>query len=434
MSDLLALKKRLNLRKNVSFAVGEFAINMALLFFSYRLIILQGGLEAVGVWATLYAWTNLIRLGDAGVAGAAARFLALWDITKEPKRIRAHGETALLTNVAQFGLLTLIGYTAISPFVNAIVGEAHAAEALAILPYMMLSFFLLNVCGTVLGILQGLHLGYRRSQLSVLGTSIQLAAVFALVPTHGLLGLALAQILQHAVIAIIGWSMARRLMGSRYLPMHFDWSAFLNMLGFSIKAQVVNIANGLLEPVSKILVGHFGGMAAQGVYELAFKTVLLPRNFIGSAANATIPAATALFQENQQELRRLYTRTFRITATYMGIATLALITVAPAASTLWLGRVDGIYWLYVGILAVGFSFSALGAPAFILGIASGRLRANIIVSITTLSTLAVLGTVLGMLAAGDGVVIALCFSYMLFAILMLTMNSPGRVLSEKPPP
>lgn len=422
MIELPSLKQRLNLRKNVSFALGEFVLNMALLFFSYRLIILQGGLEAVGVWATLFAWTNLIRLGDAGVAVAAARFLALWDITKEPERIRAYGETALLTNVVQFGLLTLIGYYAISPFVGSIVGEAHAAEALAILPFMMFGFFLLNVSGTVLGILQGLHLGYRRSQLSVLGSSIQLAAVFALVPTHGLLGLALAQILQHAIIVFIGWSMARRLMGSRYIPTRFDWLAFLGMLGYSLKAQVVNIANGLVEPVSKILVGHFGGMATQGLFELAYKTVLLPRNLIGTGVTAMIPAMTALFQEDRAELRRLYSRAFHVSAWSMGVAALTLIVLAPIPSWLWLGRVDESYWLYISLLAGGFFLNVLGLPAYVIGMVSGYMRNNIIVTLGALGALLVVGYVLGLRFGSDGAVISSAGTIGLLGVIIMFLN------------
>src|SRR5690349_4945120 len=40
---------RFNLRKNVVFAVLEFVVNLGLVFFSYRLVILQGGLAALGV-------------------------------------------------------------------------------------------------------------------------------------------------------------------------------------------------------------------------------------------------------------------------------------------------------------------------------------------------------------------------------------------------
>lgn len=422
MSEYSTINQRLNLRKNIVFAVGEFVINMALLFFSYRLILLQGGLEAVGVWATLYAWINLIRLGDAGVAGAAARFLALWDIKEESERIRAHGETALLTNVAQFGLLSLIGYAAISPFIGGIVGETHVADAQEILPYMMLGFFLLNVSGTVLGILQGLHLGYRRSQLSVLGTLIQLAAVFALVPIHGLLGLALAQILQHAIIGIVGWLIVRRLMNSSYLPTQFEWPAFQCMVGYSLKAQVVNIANGLIEPVSKMLIGHFGGMATLGIYELAYKTVLLPRNLIGTGITAMVPAMTALFNEDRTELRRLYARAFRLSVLSMGIAAVALIVFAPIPSWFWLGRVDNTYWFYVSLVACGSFLNSIGIPAYTIGMASGHMRHNIIVTIATLVGLFVFGYLLGLSFGGHGAVVATAFSIGLIGISIKVLN------------
>jgi O-antigen/teichoic acid export membrane protein len=398
--------QRLNLRKNVRFAIAEFAINMALVFFGYRLIIQQSGLEAVGVWATLYAWTSLIRLGDTGVAGAAARFLALWDATKERHRIRTHSETALITNIVQFGALALIGYVALSPFAGRIVGSSHAAEAEKILPWMMLGFFLLNISGTVLGVLQGLHLGYRRSQLAILGTAIQLASVFALVPAYGLLGLAVAQIVQHGAVIILGWSLARREIEGNLVLLRFNVPAFRAMLGYSVKAQVVNIANGLMEPLAKMLVGHFGGMATQGLFELAWKTVLLPRNLVGSGVTATIPAMTTLFHEGREELHQLYARVLRLSALSMGAAALALILLAPLLSLLWLERVDASYCLYVTLLTGGFFFNVLGIPAYVLGMASGHMRNNIVITLATLVGLSVGGVVLGHLYGGIGAVVA----------------------------
>lgn len=404
MSEGNSIINRLNIRKNVYFALGEFSINVALVFFGYRLLIDQGGLEAVGVWATLYALVNIVRLGDAGVAVAATRFLALWDISKERNRIRVHAETALITNVVQFGVLSLAGYFVMLIFAGRMVGADHVAEAENILPWMFFGFFLLNVSGTVLGLLQGIHQGYRRSQLSVFGTAIQLGAVLVLVPSHGLMGLAIAQILQHGAVTILGWRMARREMGSGILPTGFDASAFRTMLGYSIKAQVVNIANGLVEPVAKLLVGHYGGMATQGLFELAYKTVLLPRNLIASGVTATIPAMTTLFHEGREELRRLYARAVRLSSVAMGLAALALCILAPVPSQLWLGRVDTTYWLYVGLLAVGFFCNALGIPAYVLSMASGHMRSTILVTTGTLVGLLVSGILLGEMFAGTGAV------------------------------
>jgi O-antigen/teichoic acid export membrane protein len=404
VSELEHPLKRLNLRKNVLFAVGEFAINAILLFVGYRLLIEQGGLEAVGVWSTLYAWTNLIRLGDAGVAGAATRFLALWDVRHEQARLRSYGETALLTNIAQFSVLSLLAYVALSPSLDRITGTAHAAQAAAVLPWLLLGFFLLNVGGTVQGMLQGLHLGYRRSQLSIAGTAIQLAAVLILVPTLGLKGLAWAQILQHGTISIVGWLLVRRRLGGGMVPHRFDAAAFRDMLSYSLKAQVVNIANGFVEPLSKMLVAHFGGMKVQGLYELAYKTVLMPRNLVATGVTATIPSMATLSRENPEQLRALYNRAFRLSSRLMAAATVAVIALAPVPSFLFLGRVDTTYWLYVAFLVVGFLGNVIGMPAYVLGMAAGHMRYNMAATLVTVCALAALGFLAGKAFGGTAVV------------------------------
>jgi O-antigen/teichoic acid export membrane protein len=425
VSNYVALK-HLNMRRNAIFAMCEFAINMALVFFGYRLLIHQGGLEAVGVWATMYAWTNIIRLGDAGFAGAAARFVALFDVDKEPHRVRTYGETALLTNVAQFALLAVIGYFVLSPATSRLVGAAHAREAEQILPLMLAGFFLLNVSGTVLGILQGLHRGYQRSQLSVVGTCIQLAAVFAFVPKHGLAGLAIAQIVQHSVVSIVGWSLVRRQIGSGWVPSTIDGTAFRTMLGYSVKAQVANVANGLVEPLAKILVGHFGGMSTQGIFELAYKTVLLPRNLIGSGVTATSPTMTRLFEHDRPQLRQLYRRAFRLSVGAMAAAALGLVVFAPLSSALWVGHVDRTFCMYVAFLATGFLGNALGIPAYVLAMAAGHIHQNIVITVTTLISLAMFGFVLGSVFGGDGAAAANGIAIGLAGVFSMLLN--GRLV------
>lgn len=386
---------RLNLQRNIVFAVGEFAVNAVLLFVGYRLVLAQEGLEALGIWATLFAWINLVRLGDAGVAGAAPRFLALFDRETERARIRTYAETALIVNLVQFALMALLCQAVLSSMIDTVVGAAHAAEAAAVLPYMVVAFFLLNVSGSVLGVLQGLHLGYRRSLLSMTGALLQLLAVVGLTPRYGLTGLAMAQILQHAVVAAVGWREVRREIGGAALALRFDRPAFKDMLGYSLRAQVVNVANGLLEPASKMLVGHFGGMATQALFELAYKTVLLPRSLVAAGTSAAIPALTALHRNETGEIRRIYSRMFRLGVLAMGVAVLGLLALAPVFSWLWLRRLDETYWLYVALLAAGYFCNVAGMPAYLLGMATGRMNANIAVPWLTLVCFLAVGYTFG---------------------------------------
>jgi O-antigen/teichoic acid export membrane protein len=402
--DLASLSRRINLRKNVSFSVAEFGINALLLFVGYRLVIEQSGIEAIGVWSSLYAWANLVRLGDPGVAAAAPRFLALWDVTRMQKRVRAYAETALLTNVAQYGLLSALAYVAMSVTTRTLVGAAHEAEAAAVLPLLIIGFFLMNVSGAILATLQGLHIGYLRAKLSVAGTIIQLVAVVVLVPKWGLQGFAWAQILQHGILIPLGWHAVRIPLDSAVAPIRFSRKAFRDMLSYSIRAQLVNISNGLVEPVSKLLVGHFGGMATQGLYELAYKTVLIPRNLVVTAITSSSPAVTALFRENRQHLAELYARAFRTTVLVMGAVAVVTIALAPGAAVLWLGSTNDTYHLYVLLLSAAFIGNVIGAPGYVLGMASGRMRNNIITTVATLAFLIFAGWPSGLLFGGTGAV------------------------------
>lgn len=387
---------RLNLRKNVGFALAEFIINIALVFFSYRLVILQGGLEAVGVWATLFAWTTLIRLGDAGMANATLRFIAMRDIQTEAQEIRTYVQTGILANGALFAVLAIVGYLVMSPFVPALVGAVHATEAQSILPLLFLSFLLLNISGVILGTLQGLHLGFRRSQISVVGTILQLVAVFFLVPRHGLMGLAIAQIVQYSTMALVGWLLVRKAAAiSSIVPWRFDIPAFKDMLSYSLKAQAANIANGLFEPLSKILVAHFGGMAVQGLYELAYKAVALTRNAIASALMASLPAMTHLGTRHPAETRSLYYRSVKLTTYGILIASLGLVSASPLISYLWLGEISANLSLYISLVATGFVFNTIGAPAYNLGLAMGKMRGNIVTAATSIIVLASVGWLLG---------------------------------------
>lgn len=415
---------RLNLGKNVRFAIAEFALNVALVVFAYRLVIAHGGLEAVGVWATLFAWTNLIRLGDPGVADAAVRFVAHWDLATEGIAVRRYAETALLTNVVQFVVLGALAFVLLEPRVGRLVGDAHATTGSGVLPWMILAFCLANVAGTLLGILQGLHLGYRRSQLLVLGRTAELALVVLWVPSHGLVGWAAAQAAQQIVVILLAWMIVRRGYGGGLVPSRFDGSAFMEMLRYSVKIRAASLASGLREPVSKMLVAEFGGMQAQGIFELAYKTVMLPRNLVGAAVTATVAGMTALYRERRDELLDLYRDASRRSALAMGVALCGLIGGAPLVSYLWLGDLSTTYWLYVSILALGFYLNALGMPAYLVGVAVGQMRYNVLTAVGEFVTLALLGGVLGMYWSVLGVVVANAFAVGLMGLAVRYANAP----------
>lgn len=388
----------LNLKKNVVSALVSVTVNIGLVFVSYRLLILEGGVTAVGLWSMLFAWTTLIRVGDVGMANATMRFAALHDLASDPRTVRAYVETGIIANSALFAVLSVIGYVVLDSLLDRVVEPAHLAEAHQVLPVMFGGFLAMNVANSLSGSIQGLHLGYIGYRLSVIGNVVQIAAVLALVPSFGLVGMAWSQVIQYTILTVASWVVVRRtVMSPNYLPVLFDRAALRAMLGFSLKAQVANVTNGLFEPVSKILVSHFGGLHAQGLYELAFKSLFLPRTAIVSGVTAMIPTLTHLLQNEPDRVGPLYRTSVRYSTGAVLAVSIAIIAASPVISWIWIGHVERDYTLFIALLAGGIVLNAFGAAAYNLAVVTGRLRNNVIVNTAMLGSLIVSGLVVGTL-------------------------------------
>lgn len=412
----------LNLKKNVIAAVVSFSVNLVLTFFIYKLVIESGGLAAVGLWSTLMSWIFLVRLGDVGMASAVVRFMAQCNSVNETNRIRLYLDTSLLMNTGLFAFLAGIGYLIFTINIEMILpinstDSTDRTLAISVIPIMFTAFVFSNISGTILGGLIGLHQGYKASVLSTLGTIVQLFVAVPLVPKFGLAGLAWGQFAQQLVMSMVGWGMIlmelKQASGTHggILPRYFSLTKLREMLGFSMKMQLSNILSGLFEPISKIIIGRFGGLTLLGHYELAYKLVSLPRNAVVAGAQATTAAMTKLLQLDLGKARNLYNRSQRNLVFKGSIVLLCTLVMSPIASMYWLGHISSEFLIYTAILTVGFAFNVFSAAAYLLGTASGQLTGNIIAnsvsliimvvitglaSFTSVSSLLIIGPVAGL--------------------------------------
>jgi O-antigen/teichoic acid export membrane protein len=411
-----------NLRKSVRYAIGEFLINLGLVFISYRIVAMQGGLEAIGLWSSLFAWTSLIRLGDVGMANAALRFAA---VAPDSASAGYFIDTGILMNAALFAAISVVGFLALGPNLQSIAGAENLATATEVLPVLLVGFWLSNISGVVLGGVQGLHLGYRRSQISVACAGLQLIAVVALVPSFHLAGLAWAQIVQHLSGIVLGWIVTRKAtQTTAWLPVRFRWSTLREMLHFSLAAQAANLANGLFEPISKIIIGHFSGLVVLGLYELAYKTVAMSRNVIAAAIGASLPALSSAMRTKRSDAVPLYRRAAQLTLRYMLALAVGLICLSPVISIVWLGHLDVMYCIFVAIIVAGFTVNTIGAPAYNLGTASGHQRGNLISNWLTLVFLIVGTTASAYLLPPYGPVVAASAALAFGGYLVRKLNEP----------
>ena len=418
---------KFNTRKNVLFALAEFSLNSALIFLGYKLLINSGGIEIVGVWATLYAWMNVIKIGDVGVSAAVTRFIAMMDLKTESKTIRIYIETSAVSAIVVFLALSILAYTIISINLSKIVSAAYIDIAQDVLPVIVVGFLFSNLSATLFGALQGLHFGYKRSVITISGAVLQIILVVVLVPRLGLLGFAYAQVSQGISTYLLAWWFLRRSTGLSFVPLMFSKKIFLEMFGYSMGTQWITLANGLFEPLTKMLIGNFGGMASQGLFELAYKSVITPKNLVASGIFALGATMTALSGKDISAVELIYKKALRYSAFAMGGLCLLLICVSPWISYFWLGRIESMYVVYVSILSCGFFFSVMGAPAFMFGMSTGKIRLNIVVACASLFGLFFGGMALGNVFNATGVVVAWLLVNAAAAIVLMIKGNPSRL-------
>jgi O-antigen/teichoic acid export membrane protein len=406
---------RLHLRRNVVTSVVAFSVNIVLTFVGFRLVIQQGGTAALGLWSTLTAAIYVIRLGDVGMGGAVERHIAATDVQTNAARVRGYLDTALLINAVLFIALALLAWLLLSQRIDWAVPGNAADQAVArqILPLMLAGFVISNLASVVIGGLRGLHLAWMAAYLSVVGALVQMGLILYLVPQLGVEGLAWAQLAQSLVIGLSAWLLLNQYLAQRVgafsfsLPRNGSRALLKELFGFSIRLQMVNLVNGLLEPASKLMVGHSAGMSVLGVYEMAYKIVQLPRNAVVSGVHGMAPALTRLLVSSPAEASALYRRARRmVTISSALVLGSAVFVGTPLASVLILGHIDVTLAWYAGIMALGFWLNSVGAPAYVLGFASGRVLANLISAAFSLCFLMVLGSLLPQVYPNYGTVIA----------------------------
>lgn len=416
---------RFSLKKNITYSVAGFLLNVIILFISYKLVLLEGGLDLLGLWATLMAWVALIRIGDVGMASASLKFVATknMEVENDSISILRYIDTGMLTNAVFFLVLSLVGCYVLSTNISKVVDTNYTQQAISLLPFLFVAFYLMNIAAVLHGAIQGLHLTYLSVKINVATTFLQLVLVLLLMPDYGLIGLAMAQIAQYTVSTLFAWYFINKIMKRSLIsPLNISLFTFKEMLGYSAKTQFANIINGLFEPLSKILVNYFGGLQALGVYELAYKSVSTTRNIVTSGLSGTLSANTRLLVEDKSQAYSLYKRSVVKVAKYTTFLMLTLSLVAPLISVIWIGEFNEKYWLFVVIIASGFVVNTFGAPAYNLGIASGAMKFNLLISALTVGLMLILGYTLALFYQDTGTVLAVAISFVFGGITIKYFN------------
>lgn len=417
----------MNIRKNAVYSVAEVLLNGLGLFFIYKNVVSTLGVSLLGVWSLVLATTAFGRLADVGISAGLARFVARELAKGEAGAPQGYIETGMLAVAAIMGVLTLVAYWPVY-FALGIALHGHQLElAREIVPYALLTFWLLNINAVTAASLLGLHRADLRSISNICGMLVQVAASLALVKGFQLNGLAWAQTAQYVVAIGLSWTFVVRVGRTvPAIPLRFRRELFKELLGFGTKLQIGTIANLLFEPTTKIIIGHIAGTAVLGLYELAYRMVYQVRGVAITALQNLVPAFANLKETDPDALAALFRKTCRMAALVGAPIMGAVIAGAPLVSLIWIGAYNADFVRLTALLALCWTVNILSGPAYFLGLGTGSVNMNVIGQVVTgvLSPLA--GYVLGMAFGSFGAVFGVVAGKIIGDIIPAYANRAGR--------
>ena len=393
---------------NASMSALQVVVSGASFLILYRYLLESIGHELAGVWALVLSWTVAISFADLGMTGAAVKFVSRHRARADHARVIQVVETSILSSGIVLLTILPVVYPLFERLLHVIIEPpTRIADALAVLPYAVSSFWLTSVGGIVMSCIDGTQRVYLRNVLVMISALLYLGFALLLVPRAGLIGLAQAQVLHAAITLVVGWIMLKALIPNLpLLPFRWNKSVFKEILGYSVNFQFISLSQLLFQPVAKSLLSKFGDVGQVFYFEMAHKLVSQLRALIVIAHQSLVPTIALWYEKSKERVQRIYRASFRVLLYFVTAGLPLLIGLTPIISRLWIGEYDERFIAFAQLLFAGWFLNILTNPAYFGYLGIGRLQWNLIGHLLIGGMNVGLGLLLGSRYGGLGIVIA----------------------------
>jgi O-antigen/teichoic acid export membrane protein len=360
--------------------------------------------------------SSLANLANFGVADSVIRFVALYNGEKDEVKIKRLIFTSSIFLVILFILIAAIIYPFADLILRGVLPAKYIKDGLMILPYSLLCLIINSVNGVYASVLDGIQRNYIRNLIFSLSSILLLVGTYVLVPEYKLRGVAFAQIGQSlftllACLTIIIFRL-------KYNPLKWNWDKgiFKQIFTYGMKFQFISLATMVNEPIIKILLGKFGGMAFAGYYEMANRLLSQARGVIVSATQSLVPI---LVNVPKKEVPAFYKRIFSNIVFFSLAVICIIVTSGRLISIYWIGHYEPVFYFTLILLAFSTFINLLISPCYFYYIAKANLniliKTHLILGLTNI----LVGSLLGHFFGGYGVVCGWFFAVSVGSLFLL---------------
>ncbi|BAU55748.1 lipopolysaccharide biosynthesis protein [Mucilaginibacter gotjawali] len=396
----MEIKKRLVLL-NVITSGGQVVFIGLVYFLLYKYLLSKLGVELLGVWSVVLSTSSLANLANFGVADSVIRFVALFTAEKDDLKIKQLIFTSTIFLTVLFILIAAIIYPFADLILTGVLPAKYIKQGLSILPYSLICLVINAVNGIYASVLDGMQRNYIRNMIFSASSILLLVGTYVLVPLFHLKGVAFAQVGQSIFTAITCLTLI--VFRLKYNPFKWNWSKviFKQIFSYGMKFQFISLAAMVNEPIIKILLGKFGGMAFAGYYEMANRLLSQARGVIVSATQSLVPV---LVNVSKGDVPIFYKRVFS-NVVFFSLAVVCIIVPAGRLiSFYWIGHYEHVFYVTLVLLAFSTFINLLITPSYFYYIAKANLNILIKTHLMLSFSNVLIGAIVGYFFGGYGVV------------------------------
>lgn len=355
------------LLQNVSAEAGARIFYLATRFFIPPFVLARVGMEAYGLYGTLFVLVAYFGMSAIGFSSAYIKYVAEFQTngeTARANRLLSSGFTLMST----IGLLGFGAFIAAWPRVEAWmkVPEDLRADARALAFLIIGTFFAYLALSVFRDALTGLQQIAAIQRVWILSFLAETALIFALVGNGwGLRGLGISFSVRTAIELAAHYRLAKeRIPWLRIRWVRPDRDSLRLLLHFGGIVQLNAMLSIFLNSVERVIATPLLGLTASGLLDLGKRFPAMATSIPSSFASSVLPAAAELHANgaNRDSVASLYLQTARLMNAVSGVLFAFLACFATLCLSVWLGALPAGASILVVLFSVSSQVHLLTGP------------------------------------------------------------------------
>lgn len=420
--------------RNAAWAVAQVIVSTIILFVPYYFVVRAVGVDGVGLLSLVSTMTAAARISELGLSGAVTRFL--------PEHL-ARGQTidaaqVVVTATVALGLATgvvaIIAWPALNAILPLIIDDRLVPEARSLVPMTLLSLWLNLVSACVVMSLDGVNRADRRAQITVMSQVVFAVVAVLTIRRLGVIAIPVAQAVACGCLFLLTIPILYREL-PEIMSARPTFACFRRIWRYGAHVQLITLLVLFYDPVTRLLLNHFGSLSAVGNFDLANCLIGQVRSLVVSANQVMVPHYSNVNIASPEMIGPTVRANFQVLMVASTMIFSMLSVSLFLIGNIWIGQNHDGFIKACLILIVGHFINSLSVGIYFMNMGVGAVLNNVVMWVVQI-VVSITGGILGGLVVGTLGVLAsvsaalVCASFVVVADYLRKYDVPVRTLAS----